>query len=53
MTIEASELTKELVNRVLLMFKQYQVERDIKVFNNGDRNMKQCFPLLDFLLAKF
>jgi hypothetical protein len=36
MPIEASELRKELVNKVLLVFKQHQVERDIKVFNNLD-----------------
>jgi hypothetical protein len=48
MTIEVSELTMELVNRELLMFRQYQVEMDIMPTLHDP-----CFSWLDFFLSDF
>jgi len=48
MTIEVSELTTELVNKELLMFRQYQVEMDITPILQWWGKHDQCFSWLDF-----
>jgi len=53
MTIEVSELTTELVNKELLMFRQYQVEMDITPILQWWGKHDQCFSWLDFFLSNF
>jgi len=47
MIINTSESMKKVVNKELLIFKQYQVDvRISNIFFNNERSMKTCFLLL-------
>jgi hypothetical protein len=49
MVVNTSELTKELIDRKLLIFQRYQVDaKNIKCLLTSEGNMKPCFKLLVF-----
>jgi hypothetical protein len=49
-----SEPSKIIVKRKLLIFKRYQMNvKELFAFLDGGRNLKLCFPHLDFLFNKF
>jgi hypothetical protein len=54
MTSRSTKPTKKLVKRVLLVFRQYQMDvKEIKCPLQGGINTKPCFPQLGFLLIRF
>ncbi len=49
-----SEQSKIIVKRELLIFKHYQMNaKELFALLDGGRNMKLCFPHLDFSFNKF
>ncbi len=53
MTVNTNEPTREVVNRKLVIFKQYQVDvKNIKCFFNDGKNVRPMFHIIGFLACQ-